>query len=127
MPDNLGETGRAIWDAFEASKRDAFQQALIREIARCADTLDTLDALILGRRPIWAELIFDDMGQVNLFIDKALDQRRNYELTLRALFAEARAAGLKPAGVKASGVDEEPEDMLARMRKAKSDRERQHG
>lgn len=124
----LGESGRLIWAAFEGDKLDAGSQSLIRELARCADTLDHLDGLASGRRESWATLVFDDMGEIHLVVDKILEVRRNHQLTLKALYAEARAAGLRPNAHPAAAVkDEEPEDMLAKLRAEKARRERQPG
>lgn len=128
----LGETGTRIWVALQGDKLDAGSQALVRELARCADTLDRLDGLALGRRDEWATLVFDDMGEVHLTVDKILEVRRNHQLTLKALFAEVRSAGIKantgkaPGG--AIGADEEPEeDMISKRRREKAERERQSG
>lgn len=123
--DDLGRTGRAIWTAYGASKLNAASQALVREMARCADTLDKLDALIVGKSDRWALLVFDDMGEVHLSIDKVLDERRNHQLALKALFAEVRAAGIVP--VESAANMAEPEDMLSRRRREREERERQLG
>lgn len=128
MSTELGTSGQAIWSAYGADRLDAGGQALVRELARCADTLDRLDGLAIGRRETWVELIFDDMGEIHLVVDKILDQRRNHQLALKALFAEVRAAGIK-AGDSGKGKDEneEPEDMLTRRRREKEERERKLG
>ena len=128
MTTDLGVTGQAIWDAYEGSKLDAGSAALVRELARCADTLDRLDGLVIGKREVWVTLVFDDMGEVHLSVDKLLDQRRNHQLALKQLTAEVRSAGLRPKDSKTTkAADEEPEDMLGKRRKEREQRERQHG
>lgn len=125
MSDGLGNSGRAIWDAYGAGGLDAGQQALVREFARCADTLDRLDDLAAGRREAWASLVFDDMGEVHLSVDKILDERRQHQIALKQLYGEMRMSGIKPGRVAGGkSKDEEPEDMLAQLRKDRADRER---
>lgn len=125
MPVELGKQGKAIWSAYQAELLSAADQALILELARCADTLDRLDGLVSGRHDSWASLVFDDMGEVHLSIDKAMDQRRNHQLAYKALFAEVRAAKLVPVkAVAPVATDEEPDDMLAKRRKEREERER---
>lgn len=125
---DLGPTGQAIWKAYNASKLDAGSQALVRELARCADTLDRLDGLAAGRQDSWVILAFDEMGEVHLSVDKILDQRRNHQLAFKTLYAEIRAAKL-PATTDGKPGEEptQPEDMLAKLRKNKEQRERQSG
>jgi hypothetical protein len=132
MTTALGVHGQAIWDAYGAARLDAGSQALIREYARCADTLDRLNDLAAGRQETWASLVFDDMGEVHLAVDKILDQVRQYQVTLKSLHAEVRAAGLKaeakvPGGEGGNKKDERPKDMLAALRQRKEQRERRHG
>lgn len=128
MSGELGNTGRAIWLAYGADHLDAGAQALVRELARCADTLDRLDGLASGRQESWVELVYDDMGSIQLSIDKILEVRRNHQLTFKAIYGELRMAGIKPAGEdKAQGRDEGPQDMLAELRRQKENRERQSG
>jgi len=127
----LSKTGQAIWDAYDGDRLDPGAAALVRELARCADTLDRLDDLVIGRRESWLMITFDDMGEVHLQIDKVLDLRRNHQLTFKQLTAEVRSAGLRPVEVKKatepSTPSADPGDMLAAMRAAKEARERQLG
>lgn len=125
MRDKLRETGKAIWDAYSAGKLDAPTRSLVLEYARCADTLDRLDDLAQGRREAWASLVFDDMGEVNLAVDKILDQVVKTQGMLKQLHGELRMAGVKPGP--GSMADEEPEDMLSKRRREKEQRERQSG
>jgi hypothetical protein len=128
MSDDLSGTGRAIWEAYGADKLPAPDQALVRELARCADTLDRLDRLVVGKEDVWVVMTFDDMGEVHVSVDKILDQRRNHQLAFKQLVAEVRAAKIPLAGPAAKTLaTDEPEDMLAKMRKAKEERERQLG
>lgn len=128
MRSELGTSGQAIWDAYGAANLDAAARAIVLEYARCADVADRLNELVTARKETWASLVFDDMGEVHLSIDKILDQARNQQNTLRGLHAELRQAGIRPVPVeKPKAKDEEPGDMLAAMRKAKQDRERQSG
>ncbi len=128
MTSELGKTGQSIWDAYGAGKLDASSQALVRELARCADTLDRLDGLAAGRHDRWAFLVFDDMGEIHLSIDKVLDEQRKTQMVFKGLFGELRQAGIKAqsAGL-APEAAEQPMDMLAALRKQKEDRERQSG
>lgn len=128
MSGQLGKHGQAIWDTYKGETLDAGSQALIRELARLTDALDELDDLASGRKERWAVAIPNDLGEVTLVVDKILDQRRNHALALKAIYAEARSAGLRP--VAASGgisKDEEPEDALAKRRREREDRERKLG
>lgn len=128
MRDELGTSGKAIWDAYDVGKLDAGQAALVTAYARAADTADRLDALATAREERWALLVFDEMGEVHLTIDKILDQARNANLAVRTIFAEIRQAGIKPAAASTGSTkDEEPEDMLAALRRDKERRERQSG
>jgi hypothetical protein len=128
MATELGETGKLIWAALKAETLDASSQALVRELARCADTLDRLDGLATGRREEWAVLTFDEMGEVHLSVDKILDVRRSHQLAFKALFAEVKAAGIKAdEGSSSNSKDEEPEDMLAKLRRQKESRESPSG
>lgn len=125
MRSDLGPSGQAIWDAYDAGKLDAATKALVLEYARCADTADQLNGLVTARKETWASLVFDDMGEVHLSVDKILDQARNQQNALRGLHAELRQAGIKPTAAK----DEKPKgtDMLARRRREREERERQLG
>lgn len=125
---SFGETGQAIWDVYEAEKLDAGSQALVRELARTADTCDRLDGLAAGRQDTWVSLTRDEMGEVHLSIDRILDEQRKSQLALKALYAEVRAAGVKPK-VETTPKDEseQPVDALAALREEKAKRERQSG
>jgi hypothetical protein len=127
MTVELESSGRLIWDAFGGDKLDPHSRALILELARCADTCDRLDGLAAGRVDSWAVLVFDDMGEIHLSIDKVLDLRLKHQLALRALYAEVRAAKIEFKSTGSKSKDEEPEDMLAKLRRDKERRERQSG
>ena len=128
MTDDLGSTGLAIWKAYGGDQLDAPAAALVLELARCADTCDRLNGLVIGKVESWATMVFDDMGEVHLEVDKLLDQRRNHQLALKALVAEVRAAKilLIPSATK-QPVGGAPKDMLAQLREDKERRERQLG
>lgn len=124
----LGPTGAAIWAAFQADKLDQAAQALVREYARCADTLDKIDGLVRAKQSAWAMLVFDDMGEVHLEINRILDEQRKTQVVLKTLAAEIRQAGIKAGGGSASQTKEADEgDMLAQRRADKERREQQHG
>lgn len=126
MRSDLGPSGQAIWDAYDAGRLDAATKALVLEYARCADTADRLDGLVKAREERWALLVFDDMGEVHLTIDKILDQARNQQNALRGLHAELRQAGIKPVKAEENaGAQFKDEDMLARRRREREQRERQ--
>lgn len=126
--ETFGDSGSLIWIAFDGDRLDAGAQALVRELARCADTLDKLDGLVAGRKEEWATLVFDDMGEIHLVVDKLLEVRRNHQLTLKALHAEVRAAGLRPKADPEQGEEsEEEEDQLAKRRRERMEREQTLG
>jgi hypothetical protein len=128
MRSELGESGQAIWDAYDAGKLDAGQRSLVLEFARCADTADRLADLADGRREAWASLVFDDMGEVHLSVDKILDQVIKTQGMLKQLHGELRQAGIKAkTGAVPQVQDEGPEDVLAKRRRDKERRERQSG
>lgn len=128
MTDDLGASGLAIWKAYCGDQLDAPSAALVLELARCADTCDKLNGLAVGRSESWITIVFDDMGEVHLSVDKILDQRRNHQLALKALVAEVRAAKIPlQAGAVKTQAPNAPEDMLAKLRQDKERRERQHG
>lgn len=106
-PADLEERGRSIWVAFEADKLPAGNRALIHEIARSADALDRLDALLVGRRDAWATIVFSDMGDVTLTVDGVLAERRQQQTNLKNLLMEARQAGLKQTNVDAPKDEKE--------------------
>lgn len=94
-PRDLRTRGQAIWAAYAADTLDAPSRALVQEAARCADTLDKLDALLAGRRDAWVKLVFDEMGNVELSVDKVLNERRMYQLAFMQQMNAIRAAGIK--------------------------------
>jgi hypothetical protein len=123
--DELGPTGQAICKAYAYDKLDAPAAALVLELARCADTCDRLNALVIGKVEVWATMVFDDMGEVHLAIDKLLDQRRNQQLALKQLVAEVRAAKIKiDHGMIQTQTVEDP---LAKRRREREERERKLG
>lgn len=124
---DLGESGQAIWKACSGDTLDAVAQSLVLELARCADTCDRLDGLAAGRQESWVLLAFDDMGEIHLQIDRILELRIKHQQTLKALFAEVRAAKIEVKAVGGLTATAQPEDMLAALRKQKEDRERQSG
>lgn len=123
----LGETGQAIWAAYKAETLDAGTRALVLELARCADTCDRLDGLASARQESWAQLVFDDMGEIHLVIDKILELRLKHQTTLKALYAEVKAARIQPEAKSGPAGGEVPVDMLAKIRKQKEMREHQSG
>ncbi len=131
MTSELGSTGKAVWDAFGAGNLDSASQALVRELARCADTLDRLDDLAKGRKETWASLVFDDLGEIHLQVDKLLDEQRKTQVVFKQLYGELRTAGVKPQVRKGATKDEGETggtvDVLAEFKKRKQERERQSG
>lgn len=128
MTEHLGKAGQAVWDAYGAERLDGATQALVRELSRSADVLDKLDGLVRGRQESWASLVFDDMGEVHLEVNKLLDQQAKIQTTFKLIWGELRMSGIKPTIVGAgASKDEEPEDMLAKLRREKEERESQSG
>lgn len=104
--DELGERGAAIWTAYGAEGLPAGNQALVLEIARTADGLDKLNALLVGCRDEWAKVEFDDMGEVILEVTPLLSERRQQQMAFKQLLGEARQLGLKQTG--GTELEEEP-------------------
>lgn len=130
MRDELGTTGKAIWDAYEAANLDAGSRALVHAYARAADVADRLDGLATGRQDSWVVLTFDDMGEIHLSVDKILDQLRAQLLAVKTIYAELRQAGIRPTKTESkptTQADEEPTDMLTKRRKEREERERKLG
>ena len=128
MRSELGPSGREIWDSYGADSIDAGARQLVLAYARAADVADRLDGLAVARKESWASIVFDDMGEVHLSVDKILDQHRAQLLALKQLHSELRQAGIKATRpTESKATDEEPEDMLARRRKERESRERQLG
>lgn len=128
MRSELGTSGKAVWDGYGADHLDAGAQQLVLAYARAADIADRLDGLVIARKEGWATLVFDDMGEIHLSVDKILDQHRAQLLALKQIHSELRQAGIKPsegAGTKAK--DEEPEDVLTKRRREREQRERKLG
>lgn len=122
------ETGQAIWDAYGADKLNAGHRTLILQLARLADTADRLADLSAGRRDTWVSLVFDEMGEVHLSVDKILDQERNTQLAIKTVLSEIRQTGLKAQEMVGNlPVQADPEDMLTKRRMEREARERQLG
>lgn len=94
IPVDLKERGRALWQAYGASNLDSPSKALVQETARCLDTLDRLDALLVGCRDDWITITVGESGEITLVIDKILAERRQYQITLKALLLEIRQHGI---------------------------------
>ncbi len=127
MRDTLEASGRAIWDSMGADKLPPVHRALVLEYARAADTADRLAGLASGRRESWAELIYDEMGEVHLAVDKLLGEQRNTQTVLKSVHAELRAAGLFAAAPETPASAPAEETPLERRRREKEERERQLG
>lgn len=127
MKQTLEASGRAIWDSLKADTLPPVHQALVLEYARAADTADRLAGLAAGRRESWAELVYDEMGEVHLAVDKLLGEQRNTQTVLKAIHAELRAAGLFAASSLPVPANTPEETPLERRRREKVERERQLG
>lgn len=126
MRETLQTSGQAIWDGLKADSQTPSARALILEYARAADTADRLAGLASGTRESWAELVYDEMGEIHLEVNKLLSEQRNTQTVLKALHAELRAAGLLfAASEKPAEVPEET--PLERRRREKDERERKLG
>jgi hypothetical protein len=120
----LGETGKSVWAAYEADKLSAGDRALVREYARSLDILDRLHDLTMGKRDVWVTIAFDDMGEIQVGVDRILETQIKVQGMAKQLHAEIRQSGIKQAdGVADTG----PEDVLARRRREKEERERKSG
>lgn len=100
-PASLGLRGKTIWAAYSADNLPGGHRALVHEACRLADTLDKLDSLIGADASVWATLVFDDMGQVELSIDSLMSERRQQQLAFKQVMGEIRMAGIKQTGGKA--------------------------
>jgi hypothetical protein len=130
--EGLEASGQLIWNAYAGDRLDAASAALVRELARCADTLDRLDGLARGRRESWVVLAFDEMGEIHLSVDKILDQRRNHQLAFKQLIAEIRAAKIPINPELTKTLKDQPtqqaeETPLEKARRMKAERERRLG
>jgi hypothetical protein len=127
-PMYLKTRGLAIWRSYQAGSLPAGEQALIHELARLADALDKLDMILGARASDWAKIVIDEVGEVTLEVNGLLGERRQHAIAFKTLFAEIRAAGIKPVegSVPVGGVAP-PEDMLAKRKREKEERERQLG
>lgn len=114
IPADLEARGRDIWAAYGADKLPAGSRALVHELARSADTLDRLDALVIGKREVWVELVTDDVGNVTLSVDGLLAERRQQQANFKQLMGEVRQLGLKQDGTaQVTPEDEEKENRGA--------------
>lgn len=98
IPENarfLKERGKAIWAAFEADDLPAGTQAMVHELARLADALDKLDAILAGRRTEWIKLIDFGDGELTLEVNGILGERRQNALAFTTMYRELRSAGVK--------------------------------
>lgn len=125
MREELGSSGKAIWDAYGAANLDAGACTLVLAYARAADISDRLDALANARQGAWAVLTFDEMGEIHLSIDKILDQARAQALAVKQIASELRQAGIKPSNKKAAA--DQDDDMLSKRRREREERERKLG
>lgn len=128
MRETLESAGQAIWDSLKADELPAVQRALVLEYARLVDTANRLHGYASGKRETWASLVFDEMGEVHLAVDKILSEQRNTQLAIKQVHGELRSAGLlvaaAPPAPAATTTEETP---LDRRRREKAKRERAHG
>ncbi len=110
MRGELGERGKAIWDAYGADKLPAGAQALIHELARVADTLDRLAVLAAGDVDTWATLQFEDGGEVSLEINNVIAERRQQQLAFARLLGEIRQSGIKQTKPKDETANDDNDD-----------------
>lgn len=95
----LGERGRAFWEAYEADKLPWGHRALIHEAARILDTLDQLARLVAGDVDTWASINSLD-GDITLDISSLVAERRQQQLAFKQLVGEIRQLGLKQQSIK---------------------------
>ena len=103
---DLGERGRAFYEAYCADRLPSAHRSLVQEAARILDTLDQLAALATGEIESWAKLEFPD-GEVTLTINGILAERRQQQLAFKQLLMEIRITGLELAR------PDEPKDEMA--------------
>jgi hypothetical protein len=96
MPAGLSTGGRALWKSItDLHVLDPVQEVQLLEACRAKDRLDQLDQLLRGDADTWCRLVGDDMGGLELVIDKALDRAN----TTANLFKQLLAALRLPDGV----------------------------
>jgi hypothetical protein len=96
MPD-LAQRGHRLWVELtaEGPKPRPAERALIEEICRSADRLDTLDGMLRGDEDSWVHLrpgSEDDGGQVQLVINNLLAEARQQQVAFKQLLGELRQA-----------------------------------
>jgi hypothetical protein len=94
--EQLGERGKAIWDAYQGDTLGAGDRAMVHEVARIADTLDQLARLAAGDVSTWLVIQSDELsGDIALEINGVVAERRQQQVAFKNLMLEVRQAGLK--------------------------------
>lgn len=83
----FGPRGARLWAAYCEQAVGEAGLALLEEVCRTADRLDRLDALLTGDADVWAQLVENRDGTVELQIDSALSEARQQANALRHLLA----------------------------------------
>ncbi len=87
----LRARGRRLWRALTADgEPPALEVPLIEELCRLVDRLDRFDGMVNGRDRAWLQLQLDDLGEVEVVVDKVLAEARQQQATFKQLLSELR-------------------------------------
>lgn len=83
----LGERGQELWQALRPTLAGPLQVALLLEVCRIADRLDTLDRQLHG--DAWLRFRHHESGvEVTVYVDRVLSEAREQATTFKGLVAE---------------------------------------
>lgn len=83
----LGDRGREIWGALRPTLAGPLQVALLLEVCRIADRLDTLDRQLHGES--WLRFRHHESEvEVTVYVDRVLAEAREQQTTFRGLLVE---------------------------------------
>jgi hypothetical protein len=107
-PPELFEPGAAAWDAIVDLKVWGPGDLLIlREVCRMVDRLDNLDRLLRADERTWARIEFNvEKREIELVLDEALGESRQYASVLRQLLAQLDLPAAQEKAGAGDGLDE---------------------
>lgn len=123
-PEELRDSGRALWEGCQADTLPAPQRVLVLQAARLADRLDRLAEILNGDRDSWVTIASHEEGDdIKVVVDNALGQARLHAVTFSGLIGQLRATGVLTSGEVGSAPDKPQEgiDELERKRKQREE------
>lgn len=120
VPEGLGESGRALWTACRPERLHVAHRGLVLQAARLLDRLDTLAAQLDGRQADWLWAMEGGDGKVEVYVDKALAEARQYAVAYAQICDKMRQMGIL-------GVPKEEQagpSLVEQLKKAREERER---